>query len=187
MIERKGQHHLIEAVKRLTDQGIDTRLDLVGTGDAQRANEALVSRLGLAGRICFSGYVPREKIAEHYHVAHVFVLPSYNEGMSVALLEAMASGLAVVVTRTGGTSELIEPEINGLVFDWSDVDTLASHLRRLAQDRALVRRMGHAALQRASEFSWDSAALRYVEIFRSLTAVPVSSQSSLSAELKHKI
>jgi glycosyltransferase involved in cell wall biosynthesis len=107
--------------------------------------------------------------------------------MSVALLEAMASGLAVVVTPTGGTSELIEPEINGVVFDWGDVDTLASHLRRLAQDRALVRRMGHAARQRASEFSWERAARRYVEIFRSLTAVPVPPQSTLSAELKHKI
>jgi glycosyltransferase involved in cell wall biosynthesis len=99
----------------------------------------------------------------------------------------MASGLAVVVTPTGGTSELIEPEINGLVFDWSDVDTLTFHLRRLAQDRSLVQRMGQAARRCASEFSWDRAALCYVEIFRSLTAVPLPSQSSLSPQLKHKI
>ena len=187
LIERKGQRHLIEAVKRLTDAGLDIELDLVGTGDARSANEAQVARLGLGDRVRFSGYVTREKIAEHYAGAHVFVLPSYNEGMSVALLEAMASGLAVVVTPTGGTSELIEPEINGLVFDWGDVDALASHLRRLTQDRSVVRRMGQAARQRASEFSWDRAALRYVEIFCSLTPVPVPSQSSLSAQLKHKI
>jgi glycosyltransferase involved in cell wall biosynthesis len=186
LIERKGQRHLIEVIKRLSDATLDVELDLVGEGDDRPAIEAQVARLGLGDRVCFSGYVPREKIAEHYAAAHVFVLPSYNEGMSVALLEAMAAGLAVVVTPTGGTSELIEPEINGLVFDWGDVETLASHLRRLAQDRAVVRRMGQAARQRASEFSWDCAALRYVEIFRSLTAVPVSSQSSLSAELKHK-
>jgi len=187
LIERKGQRHLIEAVKRLTDAGLDIELDLVGTGDARSANEAQVARLGLGDRVRFSGYVTREKIAEHYAGAHVFVLPSYNEGMSVALLEAMASGLAVVVTPTGGTSELIEPEINGLVFDWGDVDALASHLRRLTQDRSVVRRMGQAARQRASEFSWDRAALRYVEIFCSLTPVPVPSQSSLSAQVKHKI
>lgn len=187
LIERKGQRHLIEVIKRLSDATLDVELDLVGEGDARPAIEAQVARLGLGDRVCFSGYVPREKIAEHYAAAHVFVLPSYNEGMSVALLEAMAAGLAVVVTPTGGTSELIEPEINGLVFDWGDVETLASHLRRLAQDRSVVRRMGQAARQRASEFSWDRAALRYVEIFRSLTAVPVLSQSSLSAQLKHKI
>ena len=187
LIERKGQHHLIDAVKRLTYEGVNVMLDLIGTGDARSANEAQVARLGLTERVRFLGYVPREKIAQHYAAAHVFVLPSYNEGMSVALLEAMASGLAVVVTPTGGTSELIDPEVNGLVFDWADVDTLASHLRRLAQDRSLVRRMGQAARQRASEFSWDRAALRYVEILRSLTAVPVPSQSSLRPQLKHKI
>ena len=54
LIERKGQHHLIEAVKRLTDEGIDISLDLVGTGDARPANEAQVSRLGLADRVRFS-------------------------------------------------------------------------------------------------------------------------------------
>jgi len=136
LIERKGQHYLIEALKRLTDEGIDVRLDLVGTGDARPANEALVARLGLTGRVRFLGYVPRENVAEHYTAAHVFVLPSYNEGMSVALLEAMASGLAVIVTPTGGTPELVEPEANGLVVEWGDVVGLTAHLRRLAHDRS---------------------------------------------------
>ena len=98
----------------------------------------------------FFGYVPREEIARHYAAAHVFVLPSYNEGMSVALLEAMASGLAVLVTPTGGTPELVQPEVNGLIFNWADVDDLTAHLRRLAQDRTLVRRMGEASRRRAS-------------------------------------
>ena len=101
LIARKGQHHLIDAVNRLTDEGIDVSLDLVGTGDARPANEAQVARLGLTDRVRFVGYVPREEIARHYAAAHVFVLPSYNEGMSVALLEAMAPGLAVLVTPTG--------------------------------------------------------------------------------------
>jgi phosphatidyl-myo-inositol dimannoside synthase len=182
LIERKGQHHLIDAVKQLTDQGIDVELDLVGTGDSRSANEAQVARLGLSDRVHFVGYVPREKIAEHYAAAHVFVLPSYNEGMSVALLEAMASGLAVVVTATGGTPELIEPEINGLVFDWSDVDSLTAHLRRLAQDRSLVRRMGEASRTRASDFSWDQAALLYIDLLERLTSVLPLAGASLDAE-----
>ena len=53
LIERKGQHHLIDAVKRLTDEGIDVKLDLVGTGDARPANEAQVARLGLNDRVRF--------------------------------------------------------------------------------------------------------------------------------------
>jgi glycosyltransferase involved in cell wall biosynthesis len=169
LIERKGQHHLIEAVKRLMDEKIDVRLDLVGTGDARSDNEAQVDRLGLADRVRFMGYVPREKIAEHYVATHVFVLPSYNEGMSVALLEAMASGLAVVATRAAITPELVEPEANGLVFDWGDVERLTEHLRRLAQDRFLVRRMGKESRVRAESCSWTVVAGRYLEILEQVS------------------
>ncbi len=164
LIERKGQHHLIEAVKRLTDAGMDVRLELVGTGDAQPVNEAQAQALGIADRVHFSGYVPREEIAAHYASAHVFVLPSYNEGMSVATLEAMASGLPIIITRSAATG-LVEEGVNGLLFDWADVGTLTAHLARLAVDRALARQMGAASRSRAAGFGWDTAASRYIELF----------------------
>ncbi len=146
LIERKGQHHLIEAVKRLSDAGLDVTLDLIGTGDALEANRQQAERLGVADRVRFVGYVPREDIAAHYAAAHVFVLPSYNEGMSVATLEAMAAGLPVIITRTGGTAELVEEGVNGLTFDWAEVDTLVTHLKRFAHDRTLARTMGATSL-----------------------------------------
>lgn len=168
LIERKGQHHLIEAVKQLADGGIDVTLELVGTGDARTSYERQAQRLGLNGRINFLGYVAREEIAGHYARAHVFVLPSYNEGMSVATLEAMAAGLPIVITRTCGTTELVEEGVNGLTLDWADVDTLTTHIHRLATNRALVRRMGAASCARAACFSWDAAAVRYLELFQQL-------------------
>ncbi len=167
LIERKGQHHLIEAVKRLTNSGIDVTLDLVGTGDAKAANEVQAQALGIGDRVRFVGYVRREEIAARYAAAHVFVLPSYNEGMSVATLEAMAAGLPVVVTRTGG-AELVEEDINGLTFDWADVDTLTTHLRRLATDRALARQLGAASRMHAARFTWPTAVQRYLEMFAAL-------------------
>lgn len=168
LIERKGQRHLIVAVQQLVEKGIEVTLDLVGTGDARAAYEAQVQALGLEGRVRFLGYVRREEIARHYAAAHVFVLASFNEGMSVATLEAMASGLPVVVTCTGGAAELVEEGVNGLVFDWGDVERLTAHLARLAQDRALARAMGAAARARAALFSWEAAAERYSDLFRQL-------------------
>ena len=165
LIERKGQQTLIEAVKLLSDQGIEVVLELVGTGDAAAAYEARVRQLGLEDRVQFAGYVPREEIARHYTAAHVFVLPSYNEGMSVATLEAMAASLPVVVTRTGGTAELVEEGVNGLTFDWGDVDSLAGHLRRLATDRGCARAMGEASRARAASFTWEAATRSYQELF----------------------
>jgi len=170
LIERKGQQHLIEAVQRLTEAGVDVALDLVGAGDAQAAYRALAQALGVAERVRFAGYVPREEMPARYAAAHVFVLPSYNEGMSVATLEALAAGLPVVVTRTGGTAELVEEGVNGLTFAWADVETLAAHLRRLATDRGLARRMGAASRTRAARFTWDAAAEAYRSMLERLAA-----------------
>ncbi|MEI7769580.1 MAG: glycosyltransferase [Chloroflexales bacterium] len=165
LIERKGQHHLIAALRQLVDQGLDVTLELVGAGDARAVNEALARRLGLAERVSFAGYVPREQIAARYAAAHVFVLPSYNEGMSVATLEAMAAGLPTIVTRTGGAEELVEEGVSGNIVPWADVGALADRLRAPAQSRDLARRMGRAARARAQGFSWDAATARYLAMF----------------------
>ena len=187
LIERKGQHHLIDAVKRLVDEGVDVKLDLVGTGDAREANEAQAARLGLTDRVRFLGYVPREEIARHYAAAHVFVLPSYNEGMSVALLEAMASGLPVVVTPTGGTMELVSSGINGFIVNWSDVDQLTRHISKLAQDRDLVRRMGQESRKRADSYSWTFTAKRYLALLEKVSVArsPDKSPAQTPNGIKH--
>ena len=176
LIERKGQHHLIEAVKQLTDQGVEVTLDLVGTGDAAPAYEELVRNLGLADRVNFAGYVPRSEIARYYAAAHVFALPSRNEGMSVATLEAMAAGLPAVVTHAGGMAELIEEGVNGLTFDWGNVEALVEHLGRLAAERTLVRQMGNASRARAAGFTWEAVSEHYVMMY-----AEVSQQKELTS------
>ncbi len=175
LIERKGQHHLISALRQLQDAGLDVTLNLIGTGDAEAENRTLAAELGVADRVQFSGYVPREQIAQRYAAADVFVLPSFNEGMSVATLEAMAAGLPTVVTCTGGTAELVADGESGLVFGWGDIDTLTAHLARLANDRSLTQRMGAAARARAAQFSWDAAVERYLGLFEALTKPPTKS------------
>jgi phosphatidyl-myo-inositol dimannoside synthase len=165
LIERKGQDHLIEAIKRLTDSGINVVLSLIGTGDSQRDYEDQACRLGIEDRVQFVGYVPREEINAYYNSAHVFVLPSYNEGMSLAALEAMAAGLPLIVTRTGGTAELVEEGVNGYSFNWADIDALTNYLHMFAKDRALARRMGVASRARALSFSWDTIARQFLALF----------------------
>lgn len=166
LIERKGHRHLLDALATLTRSGVDASLELVGTGDERRRLENLVAALGLRDRVVFAGYVPREEIPRRYAAADVFVLPSYNEGMSVATLEAMAAGLPIVVTRTGGSAELVEDGVNGLTFDWGDTHTLSQHLARFAADRHMGHRMGAASRARAASFSWDAMTRRFLELFR---------------------
>ena len=168
LIERKGQHHLIRAVKQLSEQGVEVIASLAGTGDSLEAYQILAQELGVSERILFLGYVPREEIPRHYAAAHVFSLPSFNEGMALAALEAMGAGLPLVLTRTGGTDELVEEGVNGFTHDWGDVEALAGHLRRLAQDRPLARRMSLASRQRAAQFSWEGIAERYLGLFQKM-------------------
>jgi phosphatidyl-myo-inositol dimannoside synthase len=170
LIERKGQQHLIEAVRRLADRGRDVRLVLVGTGDMHAALVEQARRMNVAERVEFAGYVPREEIAGWYRRAHVFALPSFNEGLSLAALEGLAAGLPLVLSRTGGTRDLVEEGVNGLTFEWADVATLARHLELLDANRALVRQMAAASRRRAARFGWPAITARFVELFEQVGA-----------------
>lgn len=187
LIERKGQNQLIDSVKRLTDEGFDVVLSLVGTGDSQSEYERHAQRLGIQDRVCFTGYVPREEINAQYNKADVFVLPSYNEGMSLAALEAMAAGLPLLVTRTGGTEELVEENLNGFIFEWADGDNLINHLRTFAKDRALARRMGAHSRARAASFGWDKIADRFLDLFQQIAPDPPKSIASPKVVVESKL
>lgn len=167
LIKRKGQHHLIEAVKRITVQGIDITLDLVGSGDAEGEYRELVKDLKIEDQVKFQGYIPREEIPAYYSQANVFVLPSYNEGMSVATLEAMACALPVIVSRTPGTEELVREGENGLTFEWGDIDVLTQHLLKLDSDRPFARQMALESRIQAHKFSWDSSSKKFDHLFLS--------------------
>jgi phosphatidylinositol alpha-1,6-mannosyltransferase len=179
LIERKGQHHLIQAIKRLSDEGIDIVTTLVGTGDSLLDYQVLSSDLNIRDRVKFIGYVSREEIAQHYARADVFVLPSFYEGLALAALEALSAGLPLILTKTGGTDELVEDGINGFTFEWADVNRLALHLRHLAMDRSLLIKMGEASRARAASFAWPAIGKQYLALFeRMLQQAPLSRSTS---------
>jgi glycosyltransferase involved in cell wall biosynthesis len=101
----------------------------------------------------------------------VFALSSSTEGMSIALLEAMAAGCPIVVTAVGGNTELIEDEVTGLVVPPDDEPALREAIIRLLDDRALAGKLGAAAQQRAREqFSVAGMTRRYEKLWRRLAA-----------------
>jgi len=183
LIERKGQQHLLEAMNLVVKQGLDVSLTLVGTGDAERERRSQAVRLQLTDRVHFAGYVPREEIAAWYKAAHAFVLPSYNEGMSVATLEAMAAGLPIVCSRASGLSELVSDGVNGFTCEWDDVAALAAHIGRLAGNRSLARQMGAASRRQASRFTWGSATRHYLQLFTALAPKAARTSTERGAAL----
>jgi colanic acid/amylovoran biosynthesis glycosyltransferase len=138
----KGLSILLEAIKRLTNSGVDCRLDIVGDGPLNDLLLKKVEELGLIEKVVFNGAVGQDKIIDHYDRAHVLVISSFMEGIPVVLMEAMAKGLAVVATNVGGITELVENGSDGFVVPAGSVDHLYNALKRLADNDELTVKMG---------------------------------------------
>lgn len=165
LIERKGQHHLLQAFAQLRARHAEPlRLSFVGTGDAEDRLKGLAASLGIADDVTFHGFVAREAMPAIYHAADLFVLPSQSEGMSIALLEAMAAGLPVVVSDTGGTSELVRADQNGQIVPWADVPALVAALERMLTLRDRWGAMGAASRATALRFRWEAVAQEYLDL-----------------------
>lgn len=99
----------------------------------------------------------------------IFVLPSYSEGLSNALMEAMSSSCACIASEVGGNKYLIENGVSGLLFPAGDREALRSHIRRLVQDSAKRKALGEAARKRIDGvFSWEKVGKQYAALFESL-------------------
>lgn len=163
LIRRKGYDHLLRAVAPIAG---DWRLVVVGKGDREEALKALAARLGIAGRVEFRNYVPHEKLPEVYRAADVFVQASFFEGMSNTVLEAMASGLPVVVTETGGTRELFCG--NGSVVEFGNVAQIRAAIVGIMNDGAARTEMGRLSRAAACRMDWQHVADRYLECYREI-------------------
>src|SRR5262249_1385971 len=128
----KGTRQLIEALATLADRSDWTAM-ICGNG-AVDAGRGLANRLGIADRTIFPGWLDAKATADQLRRTDVFVLPSFSEGLPMAILEAFAWGIAVVATPVGSIPEVIEHERNGLIVPVGDVQALAQAIRRLVQD-----------------------------------------------------
>jgi glycosyltransferase involved in cell wall biosynthesis len=123
--------------------GYNVKFPIIGDGEERRRLEEYVSTKGLNGAVIFTGWV--EELASVYSDLDVVVLTSLNEGTPVALIEAMASGKAVISTTVGGVTELIENGENGLLVESRDTYGLSRAMLRLAEDPMLRAKLGNRA------------------------------------------
>jgi glycosyltransferase involved in cell wall biosynthesis len=132
-------------------------LDIVGDGPLRQRLERQAERLA-PGRVMFHGTLEGEALLARYRAADVFVLPSSREGMPLALLEAMASGLPAVATDISGIRELVVPGVTGELVPVNDVSGLRAAIDRLVADPRRREAMGRAALEAVRSHTWESAA-----------------------------
>jgi glycosyltransferase involved in cell wall biosynthesis len=143
LISTKRLHDLVDAAALVVRQRPDLEVAVAGTGPLRAELVERAERAGVAEHVTFLGF--RDDVPELYAQARVFVLPSRSEGLSVSLLEAMASGLPAVVSDVGEARDLVDDGTNGFLYPPGDVSALSELLLRLLGDPALCRQVGARA------------------------------------------
>ncbi|MDX6559888.1 MAG: glycogen synthase [Blastocatellia bacterium] len=153
----KGVHTCIEALNILINDYGQTNLNLtiVGSGRDHEYNgelQRLVILHGLEKRVRFIGFLPRDQLRKVYRAHGVLLFPSvWDEPFGLGILEAMASGLAVVGTASGGSAEILEHEVTGLAFPKEDAESCATEILRLLTDPQLFERLRRNGRQTVEE------------------------------------
>jgi sugar transferase (PEP-CTERM/EpsH1 system associated) len=159
---------VLQAVGEMAKSSQNWRLLILGDGPERPGLEAFIrARPELNNRVYFQGL--SDRVPELLNALDVYVLSSLIEGISNSLLEAMATGLPVVITATGGNPEVVVEEESGLLFPVGDYRQLSRHLLLLRSRGDLLRKLGQNALRRAREhFSINSMLQKYDEVYRAM-------------------
>lgn len=158
---RKDIENLLESVSRLNGESLETELSIVGDGEKRDEYIRHANNLGIGKKIRFIKYIANPELADMYKSHDIFVLPSTHEGLPKVLLEAMGSGLPVVVSEIQSLNELVT-DANGLLFSNDDKESLYEKLKTLITDPAKQKAMSEANIKLIKEqYTWDSIAKNY--------------------------
>jgi len=127
LVTWKGIDRIIKVVSSISD----VRLIIVGDGNERTYLENLVADLGIVERVIFTGKVSRQVVLQYIKASNIFVLNSTYEGLPHIVLEAMAVGVPVIATDVGGTGEVVQHEVNGLLIPPRDDEALRNAIRRM--------------------------------------------------------
>ena len=164
----KNHEMMFQAFAGLADKYPEYTLTVYGEGELRETLQERIASLGLEKRIFLPGVIP--DVADKIEKASLFLLTSYSEGISNALIEAMALGLPVIATDvpSGGTQELIRQEENGLIIPAGDAKALEKAMDRLLSDREYAERLGEQAHKIQERLAPDSVNRQWQEYFEKI-------------------
>ncbi|NPV91081.1 MAG: glycosyltransferase family 4 protein [Firmicutes bacterium] len=166
LVHEKGVQLLIEAAPKILAGYPQTKLVIAGRGANEGYLHDLARSRGIENRVYFTGYIDDPTRNRLYQCSDVAVCPSLYEPFGMVALEAMAAGAPVVVSDTGGISELVEEGITGLKFNTGSADSLASRVLEIIQQPEKARRMRERAYKKAvALYSWDTIAGNTIELY----------------------
>jgi glycosyltransferase involved in cell wall biosynthesis len=164
LLERKGIHHLLEAIAG--PNPLPVSLDIVGTGSYESRLRQKCTELGLDDRVNFIGFVLRDELPELYRQHDLFVLPSQTESFGLVFAEAMACGLPILGTFVGGIPELVRDGKDGILTNPAAPGEVRKSLQFFLDNPEKLAEMGMSSRQRIKDkYSWSVIATRYLQSY----------------------
>jgi len=163
----KGPEKLAEAAINISNKRKDIAFIWVGP-DEGKVEEVKKLIKPYKNMKCFGPIKGKEKIAEMYQSADIYVLPSFREGLPLTLFEAMASGLPIVASPVNGIPyEMKQPE-NGFFSDYGDIKSLGKNILKILDDKKLAKNISKNNIRKAQGYKWDDIYKKYMEEYKEL-------------------
>lgn len=165
-LNRNKNHELVIKALEKIDANIDFYYDIYGTGPLNNRLQKLIDKFDLSGRVRLMGY--SSNISQELQNYDCFIFPSYREGLGIAALEAMASGLPVIASINAGTMEYISNEISGLFFEQKNPRSLSDTITRLINDQELYKNLSKNGLKVAEKFMSENVITQWSDTFKQI-------------------
>ncbi len=174
---RYGVDVLARAFVKVAQQRENVRLLLLNSGSQATLLRQIFENGGVSERVTFAGQVSQRALPGYYQMADLFISPSYVDGSSVSLLEALACGLPCLVSDIPANREWIQDGVNGWLFPTGNVEALATRILELMEDRAALERVRTAARATAeARANWQANSSRLLEAYARTLASRSSSK-----------
>jgi len=178
LIDLKGVNYLLKAMPKVLSMFPATKLLIVGKGPERIRLEKIAADLGIEKSVLFIGEIPHNELVGYYAKADVFVLPSCmnyageTEGLGVVLLEAMACGVPVVGSNTGGIPHVIKDGITGVLSNQKDSMSIANKITDLLGNSKLREKVKSNAKDLINkEYSWDIISSKFLSIYKDVLSI----------------
>lgn len=169
MTEAKGIFDLVEAAGLLKKHGKKFKLIMAGKGKDEMAVKDLVQKHVLSDYVEFPGWIKGDEKLRSIAKSHVFVLPSYSEGMPMSIIEAKYYSLPTIATKIGATVDIIADEVDGYLVNIGDVEGLAKAMENYIDNPELIKSHGSKSRESAKKFMPDVVGQNLVKLYKSIS------------------
>lgn len=169
--ERKGIYDLLDVLSDNKKKYQDNLIFLYGgNGEVEKVN-LYVKEKGIENMAIYQGWVTGEKKTSLLNQANAYILPSYNEGLPISILEAMSYSLPIVSTNVGGIPEIVKDGINGYLFDAGDKTAMAQAIDSLIENREQNKKFGENSLKMVQDHLPESVAKQLTELYQKILSL----------------